>query len=200
MNVFLDLDTKQINSRLPVLIKSPKQNTDSLYINIDNMPKKQAMKIFTDGSTTDNGRKNARGGIGVFFGEDDPRNISKPFKNKPTNQRCELMAIYLALKTINDDSDISKDHPVIIGTDSAYSINCVIEWRENWIKNNWRNSKKKPVQNKEILENVYAQYDQRSNVVFRHIKAHTRNDDEWSIGNQHADALARKGSDYVITV
>jgi ribonuclease HI len=33
--------------------------------------------IFTDGSTPQNHNKgNRKGGVGVFFGDDDPRNIS----------------------------------------------------------------------------------------------------------------------------
>ena len=53
--------------------------------------------FFTDGSTLNNQEKGKRrGGVGVFFGKDDPRNISSPLKEtkyfKVTNQVAELLA------------------------------------------------------------------------------------------------------------
>ena len=60
--------------------------------------------VFTDGSAINNGSKNAKGGVGVFFADNDPRNISKSIvnsngngnsKNKVTNNICELIGVIL---------------------------------------------------------------------------------------------------------
>ena len=58
---------------------------------------KKDINIFTDGSTLNNQTKGKRrGGVGVYFGENDPRNISLSLVeddiNKVTNQVTELLA------------------------------------------------------------------------------------------------------------
>ena len=45
-----------------------------------------SIHVYTDGSCHNNGRTNARAGYGVYFGENDSRNISKPLKGKQTNK------------------------------------------------------------------------------------------------------------------
>jgi ribonuclease HI len=52
-------------------------------------------RVFVDGSCSNNGYCNSKGGIGVFWGDKDPRNISEkvPGQGSPiTNQKAELMA------------------------------------------------------------------------------------------------------------
>ncbi|KAJ3009913.1 UNVERIFIED_CONTAM: Ribonuclease H1, partial [Siphonaria sp. JEL0065] len=52
----------------------------------------QRLTIYTDGACGGNGKRNARGGIGVFFGEGDTRNISEPLPGPvQTNNRAELL-------------------------------------------------------------------------------------------------------------
>ncbi|KFG63024.1 ribonuclease HI protein [Toxoplasma gondii RUB] len=55
--------------------------------------------IYTDGACRSNGRgKEAKAGVGVFFGDGDPRNVSRRLTGQPqTNQRAELQAILDAL-------------------------------------------------------------------------------------------------------
>ena len=33
--------------------------------------------VYTDGGCNNNGKKNARAGMGIYFGENDPRNVSE---------------------------------------------------------------------------------------------------------------------------
>ena len=168
----------------------------TIYLDIDNALKgyKEPVKIFTDGSTINNGKVDARGGIGIWFGEDDERNVSIAFKDKPTNQRCELMAIYHALQIANTQIDM--EIPIIIGTDSMYSINCVTKWMDNWKQNGWKTANRKDVKNKNILQNIDQEYQKRKNISFHHIRAHTKKLDEWSVGNEMADELARNAANY----
>lgn len=144
--------------------------------------------IFTDGSTLFNQDPNKRrGGIGVYFGEDDDRNISEEILGEVTNQRMELLAVIRGLK-ICDSNNIN------IYTDSIYVINSLTIWIINWEKNNWKNSKGKDVQNKDLIMEL-NQLTKNKNINFYHVKAHQKKPDNvldyklW-YGNKMADYLA----------
>ena len=62
----------------------------------------KVIKVYTDGSCLKNGRQGAVAGIGVYFGRGDPRNISLPYLNKPTNNRAEMTAILEAYKALGE--------------------------------------------------------------------------------------------------
>lgn len=63
-----------------------------------------------------------------------------------TNNRMELTAAVASLRLCRQ----SADKPVRIHTDSKYVINGITEWIHRWKRNGWRNSKKKPVENKDL--------------------------------------------------
>jgi ribonuclease HI len=53
---------------------------------------KDTIIAYTDGACSRNGQKGSAAGIGVYFGPNDPRNLSEPLTGtKQTNQRAELM-------------------------------------------------------------------------------------------------------------
>jgi ribonuclease HI len=146
------------------------------------------MNIYTDGATSNNQNKHLRkGGIGVFFGDNDNRNISMEIKENPTNQRMELIACIKALELI-DESNIN------IYTDSKYTINCVTLWYNNWKNNNWKTSKGSDVKNLELIKQLYNLVNTK-NVNFFHVKAHQKapsdkNKYKHWYGNKMADYLA----------
>ena len=86
--------------------------------------------IFTDGATPNNHNKsgNRRGGVGVFFGDNDPRNISfgmiETDKQKVTNNVCELTACIRAIERIMATEKIIGKQ-VVIYTDSMYIVNTI---------------------------------------------------------------------------
>lgn len=47
--------------------------------------------IYTDGSARGNGKLGSQAGLGVFFGVNDPRNLSERLQGEQTNQRAEIM-------------------------------------------------------------------------------------------------------------
>ena len=97
------------------------------------------MHIFTDGSCINNGKKNSKGGIGVFFGDNDTKNVSKELTcEKITNQVAELTAISIALDIVKDYKDI-----IYIYSDSSYCINIFVNWIKSWEKNNWKKKMEK---------------------------------------------------------
>ena len=155
--------------------------------------------IFTDGSSLNNQEKGKRrGGVGVFFGDDDERNISIPLKesvkNKVTNQVTELLACIKGIETINS-CPIKKECQLVIYTDSMYIVNIMNKWAINWEKNNWTKSDGKIVDNIELVKKLYYYY-QNGNIVFKHVRSHmkepNKDDPNYKIwyGNDKADKLA----------
>ncbi|ROT40306.1 putative ribonuclease H [Sodiomyces alkalinus F11] len=156
--------------------------TDATAVNGD------MMAIYTDGSSLSNGRRGAAAGVGVFFGTDDPRNVSERLLGEPqTNQRAELTAILRALEISPESENVQ------IFTDSQYSINCVTVWYKAWVKKDWHTSTGEPVKNKDLVqavrERIEAREEEGSKTVFTWVKGHSENP-----GNVAADRLAVAGA------
>ena len=145
--------------------------------------------VYTDGACSQNGYKNAKAGYGIYFGENDNRNISKRLTGKQTNNVAELTAVIEAYNIIKED--LSNGKKICIVTDSNYVLKCVGSYGEKCFKNNWEsfNKNKKPIPNIELLKLAYLSY-KDSGVEFMHIEAHTTKNDIHSIGNREADKLA----------
>ena len=150
--------------------------------------------IFTDGSCTNNGKKNANAGIGVYFPCKEFEDISEIFTKTPiTNQRSELYAIYKALLTVTENNN--NFNKIFIYSDSLYSIKCVTEWIKKWEKNDWIGSNKKPIQNQDLIKpinEILKKHDKK--IIFRHVKAHTGMDTLEALFNDTADKLACKAT------
>jgi ribonuclease HI len=140
--------------------------------------------VYTDGACSNNGKKNALAGFGIYFGPNDIRNVSKKIEGKQSNNIAELTAIkdtYDIIKT-----DIINGKKIAIVSDSEYSIKCVSSYGEKCHKKNWNVE----IPNKELVKYTYEIYKEQQNIQFIHIKAHTGNTDIHSIGNENADKLA----------
>lgn len=137
------------------------------------------MYIYTDGAVSNNGQqsKQSRGGVGVFFGLRDERNISERFTRYPiTNQRAEVWAIVRALQVIVEHNlHLMPEVKIVIFTDSMYSLNVITgEW----------NAK----DNLDLIGEAWKLLKQIPNVNLKHVKAHLN-----SKGNIMADKLAQNG-------
>jgi len=159
--------------------------------------------IFTDGSTLNNQNKGNRvGGVGVFFGDDDYRNISyklvESSKHKVTNQVAELTACIKAIEKIIS-TELVMGKQIILYTDSMYIVNSMSSWASNWKKNNWKKSDGKVIENVNLMKKLYF-LAKNMNVIFRHVKAHKKEPNKDSpehklwYGNYMADKLAVEGS------
>ena len=173
-----------------------------------NKTEKKSIDIFTDGSCTNNGKKNAYGGIGIFFGDNDERNVSEKYINDPTSQRCELYAIIKALEIIKDDNDLKY---VFIYTDSQYCLKSATVWIAKWSCNGWQTSKGNDVKNKELMEQLWELLNHYKNnnkeIMFRKVESHQSKPKEFDInnkktheyniwyGNDQADILAKNGAE-----
>ena len=152
-----------------------------------------SINIYTDGSL----KKTPNGnicGYGIFFPGKELKNVAAPFViGEITNNRAELHAIHQAIIRVvkNYTFDL-----INIYTDSEYSQKSLTVWIENWKKNNWKNAKKKPVENQDIIKKIdkYLQiYQGKINIQW--VRAHTGNRDTHSISNKRADDLANRGAD-----
>ena len=162
--------------------------------------------IFTDGSTLNNQSKGKRkGGVGVFFGDEDTRNISISLEdtdtNKVTNQVAELLACIKGIEKVVTSQKIGKNK-IIIYTDSMYIVNMMNSWAKNWEKNNWKKSDNKDVENIELIKKLYY-YSKNLKIDFRHVKSHQKepdkNNPDYKIwyGNNQADKLAVEASNLI---
>ena len=123
------------------------------------------LKIYTDGACSGNPGK---GGWAAIIIDGKNQSIISGSENKTTNNRMELMAPIMALKKIKTKSEI------IIYTDSRYVKDGITEWIKKWKLNNWKNSNKKPVKNKDLwikLDNCC----QKHHVSWKWVKAHAGN-------------------------
>lgn len=150
------------------------------------------IRVYTDGACIDNGKEYARAGMGIWFGENDPRNVSSGYEGKQTNNVAELLAIIKALTIL--DTEIKNGEKIIIYSDSRYAIRCCGEYGEKCYKKHWRGNKGKEIPNLELVQTAYMYCKNYNNVKFKHVMAHTGKQDRDSIGNDHADRLANSAA------
>jgi ribonuclease HI len=154
--------------------------------------KEDTIYIFTDGSSINNGAKDSKAGFGIYIPE--PENIRVKISVKlpkgKTNNYAELKAILEALKIIDNSNIKNNDKRYItIVTDSQYSINCITQWYNSWVKRGWVSTTGKEVKNKELIQEIKPLCIKHT-VKFQHIKAHTSNKGFFYEGNRIVDKLA----------
>ncbi len=177
---------------------------------IDSRKQNNVITVFTDGACSNNGRANAKAGIGLYFENtkethsENVKDILKEFfpdlkSVKVTNNIAELLAIFKALYMILDNVP-HNNFKVIIKTDSMYCINIFTKWYKGWQKKNWVTANGKPVLNKEIIIDILKLVQLVPDIEFVHIPAHTqappKNGEKYAdwYGNSKADQMAVLGS------
>jgi ribonuclease HI len=115
-------------------------------------------------------------GIGIYFGHDDPRNVSRRVIGKQSNNTAELTALIDTYPLIADD--VRKGLKISIISDSVYAIRCVSTYGKKCADTQW----KKAIPNKELVQRAYELYKDLP-VKFVHIAAHTGLSDIHSLGN-----------------
>jgi ribonuclease HI len=140
----------------------------------------KTVNIYTDGACRGNPGK---GGWGAVL--EHGNNIKEIYggHHQTTNNQMELTAVIEALKLLKEPCKIH------ITTDSKYVLQGITEWIDGWKKNNWKNSSKKDVKNKDLwiqLDNVTENHI----IQWEWVKGHSGH-----AGNEKADELANKGID-----
>ncbi|CAO1617372.1 unnamed protein product [Sympodiomycopsis kandeliae] len=148
----------------------------------------QVISVYCDGAASKNGKQGARAGYGVWFADDGELSKLNESKRLPgdvqTNNRAELMAAIRAVQIA------PPDQPLIIHTDSRYTIDTVTTWIGNWRKNRWITSMGAAVQNRDLIRRLDKELKNRPiRPTLKYVKGHAG-----IHGNEMADRLAVNGS------
>ncbi len=109
-------------------------------------PGKPEVTIYTDGACSGNPGPGGYGAV-LIYGK-HAREISGG-EPRTTNQRMELRAAIEALRALRQPCRVR------LHSDSAYLVNCFLQrWYETWIRNGWKNRSKKPVENRDLWEEL----------------------------------------------
>jgi len=133
--------------------------------------------IFSDGACSGNP---GVGGYGVILRSRTKETELSGCEEMTTNNRMELMAVITGLEALK------RPCSVLITTDSKYVMQGITEWMENWLRNNWRNSQKKEVMNRDLWERLLKALAPHE-VKWQWIKGHSGHAE-----NERCDLLARQ--------
>lgn len=143
--------------------------------------------LYTDGAAR--GNPEGPGGYGAVLqymdgnGTMHEKELSAGYK-KTTNNRMELMAVIAGLEAL------TKPCEVIVVSDSKYVTDAFNQkWVDSWLRNNWKNSTKKPVKNMELWKRL-LQAMKPHKVVFHWVKGHDGHPE-----NERCDKLATRAAD-----
>ena len=121
--------------------------------------------IYTDGACSGNP---GPGGWGAILIYKEKRAELSGYDAHTTNNRMELLAPIQALQRLKEPCFVR------VYSDSAYLVNAFRQhWLENWVRRNWIKSDKKPVENRDLWEEILRQ------TKIHHI--------EWIKAKGHAD-------------
>jgi ribonuclease HI len=135
--------------------------------------------LYTDGSCLGNPGPGGYGAL-LIFG-DHRKTLSKGFIHT-TNNRMELLAPIEGLNALSEACEVN------IYTDSQYVKNGINQWINNWKKNNWLTSAKKPVKNVDLWKRLDVAC-ARHALKWHWVKGHSGHPE-----NELVDDLAREAA------
>jgi len=97
----------------------------------------------------------------------------------------ELSAAIYALQVIDSRSDIDKDTPITLNSDSQLVINGITKWIKNWKRKGWRKADNTLVINPDLWSKLDDLASRFPKLSFRWVRGHNGDPD-----NEEADALA----------
>ncbi|MDR9418722.1 ribonuclease HI [Gracilimonas sp.] len=140
------------------------------------MSKKPEVIVYTDGACSGNPGPGGWGAVLRWNGKEKELSGGDP---QTTNNRMEMKAVVEALNALK------KPCTVKIHSDSALIINAFKQgWIKNWQKRGWRKSNKKPVENKELWQEMLKAMEPHK-VIWVKVKGHAGIE-----LNERADQLA----------
>ncbi len=139
--------------------------------------KKPFVEIYADGACSGNP---GMGGYGAILKSGEKLKELSGCDPVTTNNRMELMGVISALEALK------KPCSVRVTTDSTYVMKGMSEWISGWIRNNWRNSQKKEVLNRDLWQRLLKVSGQHE-IEWCWIKGHNGH-----IENERCDFLARE--------
>lgn len=137
----------------------------------------ERVEIFCDGACSGNPGPGGWGSILRFRGKE--KELSG-FEAQTTNNRMELTAAITAL------ASLTRPCQVVLTTDSQYLVKGMTEWLAGWIRKGWVNSKKEPVLNRDLWEQL-AELAKVHRIDWRWVRGHAGH-----VENERCDELARQ--------
>jgi ribonuclease HI len=152
------------------------------------------IEVYTDGACTQGAFMPWPGGWAILILINGQKVLAaSDGKFHTTNNEMELTAFLEGLKLVEKELKPSSDDLIVVHTDSAYIHNCFEQkWYEKWFANNWINSSKEPVKNKELWLEIFKMVD-KLHPVIKKVKAHSNNEH-----NNYVDDLAVKAKEKVV--
>jgi ribonuclease HI len=136
------------------------------------------VEIFCDGACSGNP---GPGGYGAILRYGGHEKELRGGARETTNNRMELSAAIEALRLL------TRPCAVTVTTDSQYLVKGITEWISGWRRNGWRNSKKEPVLNRDLWEQLLVVTEKHS-VQWKWVRGHAGHAE-----NERCDQLAREG-------
>ncbi len=135
------------------------------------------IEIYTDGACKGNP---GPGGWGVLLRYQGQEKCLKGSEPLTTNNRMELMAAIQGLTALTRTSQVA------LYTDSQYLRQGMLTWMAGWKKNGWKNSKREPVKNVDLWQQLDA-LARLHQINWHWVKGHSGHPE-----NERADALANE--------
>ena len=110
------------------------------------------VSMYTDGACSGNQNEENVGGWGCILEFAGREKELWDGEVNTTNNRMELSAPIAGLSALKEKGLLLR-----IYSDSSYLVNCFQQgWHKNWVKNGWKTSQKKPVENRELWEKLLS--------------------------------------------
>lgn len=158
-------------------------------------------ELYVDGGCRGNGViDNPKAGIGCYLEGEDIESVylKEKLNFEPnTNNKAEIYAMIKGLELVNKIIQLNcfAKNDLTIYTDSAYTLNGITNWINNWKLNGWQTSKKEPVKNKELwieLDSILEKTKKNFNIDFKKVKGHNG-----IKGNEIVDRLANEAMEMI---
>jgi ribonuclease HI len=140
----------------------------------DEMP---SVQLYSDGACSGNP---GAGGFGTILRSGEKNVELSGCEQLTTNNRMEMMGVIAGLEALK------KPCKVKITTDSNYVLKGMTEWIKGWQRNNWKNSQKKDVLNRDLWERLLRAAEPHQ-LEWEWIRGHNGH-----IENERCDFLARE--------
>lgn len=141
------------------------------------------LRIYTDGGCSGNQSKENLGGWGAILEYGSAQKELHGSERNTTNNRMEMTALLEAFRAIK-----KPNQTIHAFSDSSYLMNCFRQrWYVKWQRNGWKTSGRKPVENRELWQELLPFLEQHDISFFR-VKGHVNLNSEGT----DLDALYRK--------
>ncbi|MFZ5906043.1 MAG: ribonuclease HI [Nitrospirota bacterium] len=134
------------------------------------------VEIYTDGACSGNP---GAGGYGVVLRCEGREKELSGCDPDTTNNRMELAAVIAALEALKRPCRVK------VMTDSSYVVQGMTVWVRGWIRNNWKNSRKQEVLNRDLWERLVRLAGPHE-IHWEWIRGHSNHAE-----NERCDALAK---------